>query len=742
MQSLDTRKNPTRFIGSPPIGWTLLLFGYATPLFSQSLVPPIPAPEVTVTAPRGLTSGGIPPLLEISPAELESYGVDTLTDLVDALRPLTRSSRSDQTPVVLINGHLAGQVEFDNLPREAIERVEVLPETVALQYGFSENQRVLNFVLREHYRAVPTRLTESGATEGGDRTTAADASLVRLEDEARVSLLGSYWDNTWLRESDRGIEQPGSIDRTIQPQKSEGKLATTISRSILGVSSSLEASIDRISAKSLQAAVDAGGSANPLQQDANQTTARLAAQLTGQVGHFVWGATGSYIHLTSNSSGGIGVDGTGNLLIDRTSSALNAGNLQLSLSGRVATLPAGLLVANIKAGFQYQGFAGEDAFPGSSLARSDLVRTVRSVSFNTSVPIASRDTEVWSRIGDLSGTVNIALDDVSNFGLLISQSYGLDWIPIKKVHFNAIFTDHQSAPTVQQVLAPPTFTPNVEMFDFVAGQTAYVTTIGGGAPNLRATDDRVASFGVSLGPFLGKTTLSAHYEQNRIRNAVGTLPPLTADVELAFPDRFIRDPDGTLIEVDNRSVNLQHQNLDDLKWGFNSWIPIGESPAGTSPNRFEFSAFDTWYLRDDILIRDGIPRLDLLNGAPTNVTGGQPRHRIDLRALSYWDGMGIVLNGTWRSATTVGSGDPLTPDTLSFSALGTLDLRTFADLGRLPATQNRHWAQGTRISLVVLNLLDRRQAVQDSGGITPIAFAPGYLDPTGRTLWFTVRKVF
>jgi hypothetical protein len=91
--------------------------------------------EIVVTTPRGRTSGGIDPMVEISPSELDSYGADTLSDLVDALRPLTRSSRSDQTAVVLINGHLAGQMEFDNLPREAIERVEVLSESVALQYG-------------------------------------------------------------------------------------------------------------------------------------------------------------------------------------------------------------------------------------------------------------------------------------------------------------------------------------------------------------------------------------------------------------------------------------------------------------------------------------------------------------------------------------------------------------------------------------------------------------------------------
>jgi hypothetical protein len=39
---------------------------------------------------------------------------------------------------------------------------------VALRYGFSENQRVLNFVLRQHYSGLPIRASESGATEGGE----------------------------------------------------------------------------------------------------------------------------------------------------------------------------------------------------------------------------------------------------------------------------------------------------------------------------------------------------------------------------------------------------------------------------------------------------------------------------------------------------------------------------------------------------------------------------------------------
>jgi hypothetical protein len=134
----------------------------------------------------------------------------------------------------------------------------------------------------------------------------------------------------------------------------------------------------------------------------------------------------------------------------------------------------------------------------------------------------------------------------------------------------------------------------------------------------------VASFGVSLGPFFGKTTFSAHYEQSRIRDVVGVLPPLTTNVELAFPERFIRDADGTLLEVDNRSVNLQRQDLNDLKWGFNAWFPFGNSTKGAIPNRVEFSVFDTWCLKDDILIRDGIPPLNLVNRRAIRITVRRP----------------------------------------------------------------------------------------------------------------------
>jgi hypothetical protein len=705
-------------------------------------------PEITVTTPRGAASGGIEPLMELSSSELDSYGADTLTDLVADLRPLTRSSRSDQMAVVLINGHLAGQTEFDNLPREAIERVQVLPESVALQYGFSENQRVLNFILREHYRAVPLRVSDGGATEGGDQTVAGDASLVRLEEEARVTLLASYKDSASIRDSDRGIDAPDSAYRTLQPATSDAKIAATVSRVLWGVSNSTEASFDVLSSKSLQGLAGAGEASTPvtamvpLQSSAPVRTSRIATQFTGQLHDFVWGATAYYQHVNANSSSDTGVDTGGNLLVDRSETALNTGNLQLSLSGPPASLAAGPVIANLKAALQYQGFDTRDAYPGASPTGSDLVRTVKSANLNASVPIANRDRDVLPALGHLSATFNASLDDVSDFGTLLGTSGGLDWKPFAKLHLDAIYTDHRIAPTVQQLRSPPVFTPNVEMFDYITGQTAYVTTITGGNDTLAATDNRQANAGVAIGPFLGRTEFLAHYEQSWIGNAIGALPPTTAAVESAFPERFVRDAYGDLVEVDERWVNLARERTRDVKWGMNVWIPLGESAPQAMPSRVEFSLFDTWYLHDVTLIRDGIPVLDLLNGAPSGVTGGQPRHKIEFHTLIHKDGVGFLVAAAWQSPTMVGSGNPADPDPLFFSALGTLDMRLFVDLSRLPLTRDGAWASGARLSLAVTNAFDTRQSVHDATGMTPTAFAPGYLDPAGRVVSITLRKLF
>ena len=139
----------------------------ATPALAQ--VEPSPAPdtaqgandgaadgesgnEIVVTAERirGQVDTDVPPVLELDAEEIATYGAGSIEELIEQLAPQTGSGRGrgEGRPVFLVNGQRVGGFrEFRRYPPEAIERVEVLPEEVALQFGFPADQRVINFIL-------------------------------------------------------------------------------------------------------------------------------------------------------------------------------------------------------------------------------------------------------------------------------------------------------------------------------------------------------------------------------------------------------------------------------------------------------------------------------------------------------------------------------------------------------------------------------------------------------------------
>ena len=61
---------------------------------------------------------------------------------------------------------------------------------------------------------------------------------------------------------------------------------------------------------------------------------------------------------------------------------------------------------------------------------------------------------------------------------------------------------------------------------------------------------------------------------------------------------------------------------------------------------------------------------------------------------------------------------------------------------RLDLVKVHPWVRGMRVSLSVTNLFNQRQRVTDQTGEVPIGFQPAYLDPLGRTVRLSVRKLF
>ncbi|MFN3536609.1 MAG: TonB-dependent receptor, partial [Brevundimonas sp.] len=105
----------------------------------------------------------------------------------------------------------------------------------------------------------------------------------------------------------------------------------------------------------------------------------------------------------------------------------------------------------------------------------------------------------------------------------------------------------------------------------------------------------------------------------------------------------------------------------------------------------------------------------------------------------FKNGMGLFANATWSQGTRVDGGTG--PD-LFFNDRTTVGINAFVDLGaqeRLVARWS--WLEGSRINLRVQNLFDSRPDVVSSDGTTPVNYQPDFLDPEGRTVSLTFRKI-
>jgi hypothetical protein len=54
----------------------------------------------------------------------------------------------------------------------------------------------------------------------------------------------------------------------------------------------------------------------------------------------------------------------------------------------------------------------------------------------------------------------------------------------------------------------------------------------------------------------------------------------------------------------------------------------------------------------------------------------------------------------------------------------------------------KEWARGTRVTLAVSNLFNAHETVHDGNGATPQIYQPAFLDPYGRSVSISFRRLF
>jgi hypothetical protein len=446
------------------------------------------------------------------------------------------------------------------------------------------------------------------------------------------------------------------------------------------------------------------------------------------------------------------------IVTDRSRSRYRTTTAQLTLTGSPFRLPAGDVNTTFEARLGWQGIHSESSFTGERHSH----RSEQALRASIEVPIASRRNGYLEALGEVNATAEYSRIHFSDAGNSDHTILGLTWEPIDALRLRGSFESAKEPAPIEVLGAPTVATPAVRVFDPLTGDTVEVLYISGGNPDLKpqSTEIGSASAIVRLVPSVG-LQLNAEYTDIRNRNFVSGLPPASQAVMLAFPDRFIRDSDGTLTIVDVRPVNFARHHQQRLRWGFSLNGPLGGhggkgsfGPAGSSesdeslddaavrkpPTRLQLTASHNIVLKDEILIRPGLHPVDLLNGGAIGVAGGRVRHQLEATAAVTSGGTGVRLGTTWLGSSTLDTRIDGLEERLRFSPILTFNLKAFADARRL--FPQSPLAKRTRISLSLINITDDRQRVRDSFGNTPLQYQPAYRDPLGRTIEFEIRKVF
>src|SRR5690606_8531195 len=123
-------------------------------------------------------------------------------------------------PVFLMNGlRVSSFREMRSFPPEAVRMVEILPEEVAQRYGYSADQRVINFILKDNFSSKEIELEYGQPGAGGTSTKELEATYLRIDGPSRLNLNFETSDTTPLTEAERDIVQtvvpvvPGDPDQ-------------------------------------------------------------------------------------------------------------------------------------------------------------------------------------------------------------------------------------------------------------------------------------------------------------------------------------------------------------------------------------------------------------------------------------------------------------------------------------------------------------------------------------------------
>lgn len=548
---------------------------------------------------RGQVQTASTPVLELDQEEVAAFGAASISDLVAQLAPAIGGGNGrGGRPVFLVNGQrISNFREIGRYPPEAIKKVEVLPEEVALKFGFAASQRVINFILQDNYASREVEIEAGVPTRGGYSTAEGELGLLTINGVQRLNANASYSRTTPLTEGERGIIQTGEGTPTNPGDPDPADFRTLVGRSEqfeanvtgtygLGESGSAGqvtlnsqwihgtgASLSGLDLANLNGVISVIDD-DPIERRTNTDTLAIGAGYNTRLGDYQFQATfdGGLTDTVSR------IDrrriAAGPVIEDYARSKAWTAGLKTTLIGQPFELPAGELGVTLTAGYDWdriESFDTRTTSSGNALTRGNL-----SGGANITIPIAGDG--AWEALGDVTLTIGGGVEHLSDFGTLGNATGNLVWRPAEPLTLQASYTQREAAPGLGQLGGPTITNFNVPVYDFRTNQSVLVTQTSGGNPFLRAETQRdlklSASYDIDI---LDRANVLVEYYNNRSDDVTSGFPLLTPAIEAAFPGRITRDAaSGRLTAIDVRPVTFSEVRSERIRYGVNLFGRLGK----------------------------------------------------------------------------------------------------------------------------------------------------------------------
>lgn len=411
----------------------------------------------------------------------------------------------------------------------------------------------------------------------------------------------------------------------------------------------------------------------------------------------------------------------------------------------ILTLPAGPVAASISlnASRNHSITRQTDTLTGQASRDTTTYEQVDG-QMSVSLPLSRRVEGEKNPLGDL--TLDVSMSGQTMSGSPLQKRFGSNviWSPVPALQLRGTLEHAETAPMIEQLDGPVISIIN-RVYDYSRQEMAEPLWSIGGNPGLERGSRQSFSVNATVRPFNDhKLSLNIGYRHHVAKNGVAGFPVLTPAIEAAFPERVTRNAEGRLIAVDARPINIAHDTNAEiisgisLRWQAGHTVKSneGQKAKPANPVMVMASLNHHWRLKNELLIRPGIPPIDQLGR-----DGGQPRHQLTLQATVGQQGLGATLIANWTGTARLSSGGASGDFHIKPSTMYNLSMHIEPE-HVFHALAGQGWAKDLRVSVDVQNLFDSYRRVTFSDGSIPTGYSRDEVDPLGRTVRISVRKKF